>query len=53
MDIIIKPNDKEYIFLSKNKDMIVEIQKGNDILNGIIKSISSNGTYIVEIMEKK
>lgn len=53
MEITIKQKDKAYQIINKNKDMTVEIQQGENILNGLIKSISSTGTYIIEIMENK
>lgn len=52
MDIIIKPNSKEYQFIHKDEYQMVEIAQGENILYGRIKNISSNGTYIIEIMEK-
>lgn len=53
MEITIKQNDKKYQIVTKNKDMTVEVQNGEVILNGLIKNISTTGTYIVEIMENK
>jgi len=51
MEITIKPNDKTYRFLMKDPDMQVEVQKGEEVFKGYIKSISTTGTYIVEITE--
>lgn len=53
MEITIKQNDKTYQIINRNKDMTVEVQQGDNILNGLIKTISTTGTYIVEIMENK
>jgi len=53
MEIVIKDHDKKYKIIDRNPDMTVEILNGENILKGIIKSISSNGTYIIEIMEKQ
>ena len=52
MEIVIKPGSKEYAFLNKDNDLMVEVLHGEEILTGYIKSLSTNGTYIVEIMEK-
>jgi hypothetical protein len=53
--IRVNPNDGEWIFLEKNQDAscVIKNTKTNEELNCRIKSISSNGSYKLEVLSSK